>query len=66
MERRRAANVVSEIMDQKTGSSPYSRMDRIHMSAPYSAMSAGSTLVRRCSTHVCISSACSRTGGRSW
>ena len=30
-------------MDQKTGSSAYSRIERIHISTPYSLMSRGST-----------------------
>ncbi len=68
MVRRRAAMVVGETRDQKTGSSLYSRMGTIHMSTSCSRMRRGSTRSRRISSHSCRSSACSRSvpNGRSW
>ena len=57
MDRRRAANVVGEANEKKTGSSAYSRMERIHISTPCSRITFGSTSERRFTSHACCSRA---------
>src|SRR5688500_4021029 len=61
MVRRRAAKVVGETMDVKTGSSLYSRIGITHMSTAYFRMTAGRTVDMRAASQRCCVSACSRS-----
>ena len=60
MVRRRAANVVGDTIELKTGSSLYSRIGMTHMSTPYFRISAGRTVSSRFASQACWVSACSR------
>src|SRR3990172_3980327 len=60
MVRRRAKNVVGDTSAWNTGSSWYSRMVTIHRSTPCSRIKRGRTVSRRCASHCCWISACSR------
>src|SRR3954447_14366562 len=66
MDRRRAAKVVGDVREKNTGSSAYSRMERIHISTPCSRITFGSTEERRLSSHTCCSLAWSRNEGSQW
>src|SRR5581483_9453547 len=67
MVRRRAANVSADAIDEKTGSSLYSRIGTTHMSTLCLRISAGRNVSRRCFSHACCCAACSRSvpNGRS-